>query len=1227
MTVDTGSNISIVRPDILRGINHNLIHPVSSCLRTVTGERAPIHGKGLLHLGIGSLVVQQELWVADIHDECILGLDFLQSNGCQVNLRDQALVIGDEEFPLRKPSTSPRPNCCRVVLTKKVCLAPLAEAIVPVEVDPVHTDYRVGLLEQTQPSPFGSLLVGRTLVDLEKDRIPLRVMNLSHQPLTLKKGTEVAHCNLVSAIIVPDETISCEEPMENVRRTRSVEILPTHLRDLYNRSILGLEEAKHPEVHQLLCCYSDVFSTGPEDIGCTDLVKHHINTGQAAPVRQPPRRLPLAKREEAEKAVREMKERDVIEPSASPWSSPIVLVQKKDGGMRFCVDYRKLNDVTHKDSYPLPRIDDTLEALSGAKWFSALDLKSGYWQVQLDDNSKEKTAFSTGSGLWQFKVMPFGLCNAPATFERLMEQVLVGLPTSIALVYLDDILVPGRTFSQELANLRQVFERLREAKLKLSPKKCTLFQKEVNYLGHVVNEKGISPDPCKVEAVKSWPKPTTATEVKSFLGLCSYYRRFISFFADIAHPLHQSATVSPFEWTQEADDAFSKLKQMLTESPILAYPQLDVEFVLDTDASSTGIGAVLSQQVNGQERVVAYFSRALKAPERHYCVTRKELLAMVKAIRHFHAYLYGRKFRLRTDHSALRWLLNFRHPEGQTARWIESLQQYDFSVEHRPGVQHTNADALSRRPCLRDTCRHCERLESREWGNKPHDRITGQDVPQVATLALSGPEPTGGRSWENLREAQLCDPEIKPVLEWMERSKDKPSWEETASHPPATKVYCAQWESLKIFHGVLYRLWETPSGDATVRQLVLPKSLRREVLQELHNAPTSGHLGMAKTLSRVRERFYWLQCRRDVQEWCRSCDLCAQKRGPQRKPKAPLRTYNVGSPLERIAIDVLGPLPPTEAGNKYILVIADYFTKWVEAYPMVNQEAGTIAELLVQEFISRFGMPLIIHTDQGRNFESALFAEMCKLLDIQKTRTTPYHPQSDGMVERFNRTLEALLSKFVDHNQKDWDEHLQILLMSYRSAVHESTGCSPAKLMMGRELTLPVDLTFGRPEEEEPQTTVEYTNALHERLERVHDFARNHLKLVTDRMRQRYDSSPECHRLQPGDAVWLHNPQRTKGLSPKLQRPWQGPFTVIKRINDVVYRIKLSPTAKPKVVHRNRLWSYTGASPPTWFRAQEQTVSAPCTTTDPQADSVPRDSSSQPRRSSRTRRPPDRYHS
>ena len=319
---------------------------------------------------------------------------------------------------------------------------------------------------------------------------------------------------------------------------------------------------------KLLCEYSDIFSTGPNDLECTDLVQHHISTGNATPIQQPPRRLPLAKKEEAEKAIQEMQKQNVIEPSSSPWSSPIVLVSKKDGSTRFCVDYRKVNEVTHKDSYPLPRIDDTIEALAGSRWFSTLDLKSGYWQVQLAVDAKEKTAFSSGSGLWQFRVMPFGLCNAPATFERLMEQVLVGLPMTTALVYLDDVLVPGRSFSQQIVNLRQVFERLKKAKLKLSPKKCILYQREVRYLSHVVSEQGISPDPSKVEAIKSWPRPTTISEVKSFLGLCSYYRQFVPSFADVAHPLYQCAT-TPFIWTPEAEDAFQQLKQALMAPPIL----------------------------------------------------------------------------------------------------------------------------------------------------------------------------------------------------------------------------------------------------------------------------------------------------------------------------------------------------------------------------------------------------------------------------------------------------------------------------------------------------------------------------------------------------------------------------------------------------------------------------------------------------------------------------------
>ena len=735
------------------------------------------------------------MWVAGIHDQCILGLDFLQSHNCQVNLRDGVLTVDGEETPLKRSTTTQEPTCFRVVLTEGVCLPPLSEIVVPVTVDGAGEHQRWGLLERmSAPHPFNDLLVARTLVDLKGEQIPLRVMNLYNKPQRIKKGTDLARCEAVSADCTSEADVG-SEVVGTIQKVEKETNIPPHLTDLYDRSTGSLTKSESLEVFKLLCEFADIFSTGPNDLGCTDLVRHHINTGDAAPIRQPPRRLPLAKKEEADKAILDMQKQNVIEPSSSPWSLPIVLVNKKDGSTRFCVDYRKGNEVAHKDSYPLPRIDDTIEALAGSKWFSTLDLKSGYWQVLLSDKAKEKTAFSSGGGLWQFTVMPFGLCNAPATFERLMEQVLVGLPTSTALVYLDDILIPGRTFSQQILNLRQVFVRLKKAKLKLSPKKCILFQKQVKYLGHLVSEQGISPDPSKVEAVKSWPSPTTTTEVKSFLGLCSYYRQFVPSFADVAHPLNQCAT-PPFQWTPGAEEAFRKLKTTLMESPVLAYPEPHSLFVFDTDASGTGIGAVLSQQLppGNQEKGVAYYSRILSTPERHYCVTRRELLAVVKAVKHFHVYLYGRKFLLRTDHAALRWLLGFRQPEGQVARWIESLQQYDFTVEHRPGAKHGNADALSRRPCLRDACKHCDRLESVEKPSSSANQLIAKSLndwsPQVTAISL-GHE---SRSPEVIRADQLNDEDLKP---WMELSSEKPSWETIAPHSQTTKVYCAQWQSLK----------------------------------------------------------------------------------------------------------------------------------------------------------------------------------------------------------------------------------------------------------------------------------------------------------------------------------------------------------------------------------------------------------------------------------------------
>ena len=1136
-----------------------------SYLRTVSGERAPIHGTMMLDITIGSKTFHQKVWVADVVDECLLGLDFLVSHECQVDLKDGILYIGGEEVPLAKPGAAlSEPRCFRAVTSRTVSVAPYSEAILCTQVVGLGGDERWGIVEAAGSSGqvVEGVLVGRTLVDLQQPEVPVRVMNLSDQPRTISKGTDLAAC----------EELCSVQPFRP-HKGSALDEMPPHLAELYEKSIEGLTQAEAEQVRKLLVEYADVFSRGSEDLGRTDLVKHHIRTGDAIPIKQPPRRLPMTLREEAKKAVEEMVQQKVIEPAEGPWSSPVVLVRKKDGGIRFCVDYRRLNAVTHKDSYPLPRIDETLEALGGSEWFSTLDLKSGYWQVELAEEDREKSAFSAGAGLWQFTVMPFGLCNAPATFERLMDRVLKGVELSTALVYLDDILVHAKSFETHIVKLKVVLERLRKAGLKLSPKKCSLLRRQVRYLGHILSQHGVTVDGEKIQVVLDWSTPTAVKQVRSFLGLCSYYRRFVKGFADIARPLHRlTEKGQSFQWGEEEAAAFNQLKQSLATAPVLAYPQIGARYILDTDASGHGIGAVLSQVQEGEEHPVAYFSRVLSRAERSYCTTRIELLALVKSVQHFRPHLYGVKFTIRTDHAALKWLLSFREPEGQIARWIQQLQEYNFEVEHRPGKQHGNADALSRRPCWKDACKHCQRVEEKSQENLD---IRCRAVPHVTVF---------GNDPAVMRQAQLEDQDICPILCLKEVSSQKPAWCDVSIQSQDAKLYWAQWESLVLLEGVLYRQWESPIGDWVVNQLILPRKFREDVLTQLHDSHSGGHLGVNKTLGKVRERFYWAQCSADVRRWCRNCDLCASRRGPPRKTRAPMKQHNVGAPLERVAIDVLGPLPESASGNRYLLIVQDYFTKWVEAYPLPNQEARTVAQVLVEEFIARFGVPMALHSDQGRNFESFVFAEMCRLMGIHKTRTTPLHPQSDGMVERFNRTLESQLSKFVNEHQDDWDECVPLLLMAYRTSVHETTGCTPAEMMLGRDLRLPVDLIYGRPEEECPSLATEYVESLQDRLEQVHSFARPRMQMQSDRMKAYYDLlQPAARSLKEGAAVWLYNPQRKKGRSPKLQRAWEGPYIIVKVINDLVFRIQRTPRTKPKVVHRNRLWLYSGDDPPTWF--------------------------------------------
>ena len=722
-----------------------------------------------------------------------------------------------------------------------------------------------------------------------------------------------------------------------------------------------------------------------------------------------------------------------------------------------------------------------------------------------------------------------------------MDLVLSGIRWEHCLVYIDDIVIMGKTFKNHLQNLRVVLEKLRGAGLRLKPAMCSLFREKVSFLGHVITRQGISTDPDKIDIVKKWSVPTSAREVQQFLGLVGYYRRYIQDFSMIATPLYRlTERGRAFEWTSECDAAFQELKQRLISAPVLIFPNFEKPFLLDTDGSETGVGAVLSQlSDDGQECVVAYGSRTLSKAERKYNVTRKELLAVVTFVKHFRPYLLGRHFVLRTDHSALQWIYSMKEPEGQLARWLEQLQEYDFEVVHRKGRNHLNADALSR-------------------VRGPTENDSGGVFAVVPVKS-------------NLQLLQQRDEDIAPIIQAISSGKTLSS-KDAEGKSREFNQFIQQWDQLVLENGILYRRYEGSDGD-TFLQLVAPREIREEIVQQLHEGAFGAHLGENKTLYRLKERFYWPGHSDDVRKWCKTCATCAARKNPSKRGKAPLQNVVAGYPMQIVAVDIVGPISPSTTGNAYILVASDYFTKWVEAYAIPNQEAITVATKLVDEFFCRFSVPEQLHSDQGRQFESGVLQEVCRLLKIYKSRTTPYHPQSDGLVERFNRTLISMLATTVHDNPTDWESHLKKVCMAYNTSVHSSTGFSPFYLMFGRQAKLPLDIVYGSAPTK-AELHHQYARKLKQTLERAYSTAREHVGTAVERAKETYNGKVHGDSFEAGDLVWLNNPVVPRGVPRKLHCPWSGPFKVVKRISSAVYRIQDQRTSRSRrriVVHFDRL--------------------------------------------------------
>ncbi|XP_046399957.1 uncharacterized protein LOC124166472 [Ischnura elegans] len=904
----------------------------------------------------------------------------------------EAGVPGGSDVGEPELMTRPEPS---VRLCKQVHLPARSEVLEYGMYKPITVEECPIVMEPVEV-PIHGVLVSRVLCESRSDgRIPVKLVNLSLKEIVVPASTIVGYIG-EGVTITPGEGEPSVEGGSGQTNPMPTELL-SQLEPLARESRQMLEE--------VLVNYRDVFQEEGQELGRTNRVMHRIETGNAAPISRAPYRVPQSQKAALNEQLRDMLARGVITESISPWSAPIVLVAKKDNGsggkLRFCTDFRGLNSVTVRDVYPLPNIQDTLDSLGGAKYFSTLDLASGYWQIELDPKDREKSAFSTPGGHYEYTRMAFGLANAPSTFQRLMDTVLAGLKGERCMVYLDDIIVFGCTIEEHLERLTEVLERLRGAGLKVNPHKCQFLKSSVEYLGHIITDKGVQPDPRKIIAIKEYPLPHNIKTLRGFLGLVGYYRRFIPDFARIARPLTEMTRKGvAMAWSEEARGGFERLREALCRDPVLIFPDFREPFLLFTDASGAAIGAVLAQRGPAGEQVVAYASRKLSRPEMNYSTVEKECLAVVWAVKYFRCYLYGRRFTVVTDHRPLRWLLTLKDPTSRLIRWSLLLSEFEFEVHHRAGKAHQNADALSR-------------------------AYIGSAQPDY--------EPIWDR--QLIKEEQERDDDIRKVLEIVKQGTS---------------------DDFRIDGGGL--LYRKGKLEGRSDQLVVPRGMKGRVLQAYHNSPWAGHMGIRRTLGGVMRNFWWKDVRKDVVRHCKECTSCTERKDPKGKQRAPLQRFQeVTVPFERTSMDIVGPLPRSEKNNRYILTFQDAFSKYPEAFPLPDQKTETVARAFVEGVIVRHGAPRQLLTDRGANFTSALMREVCRILGIRKLQTTAYHPACNGLVERSHRTLMDVLSHFVSENQRDWDEWLPFAMLAYRSSPHTSTGETPFYLLHGRDIELPFE--------------------------------------------------------------------------------------------------------------------------------------------------------------------------